>query len=120
MTPGKRASQRLAAAFAPEWLCCLACVLRLVLCLLTCLICLWLLMLACWPSVCPHTPPWLPARSSAVHSVLASLPKMTPQALDQFRQSLRTTGSEKVQRDLTKKMLVRVPGGWWVGGWALG
>jgi hypothetical protein len=54
---------------------------------------------------------------------------MTPQALDQFRQSLRTTGSEKVQRDLTKKMLVRgglggcvgwlfVLGGW-LGSWCM-
>ena len=59
---------------------------------------------------------YLPHLPLAAHAgVLASLPKMTPQALDQFRQSLRTTGSEKVQRDLTKKMLVR---GGWAGVWA--
>ncbi|EFN51722.1 hypothetical protein CHLNCDRAFT_139890 [Chlorella variabilis] len=47
---------------------------------------------------------------SAVHGVLASLPKMTPADLDRFRSSLLATGSEKAQRDLTKKMLVAACG----------
>ncbi len=47
-----------------------------------------------------------PPCSSAVHGVLASLPNMTPDALQRFAQQLLGTGSEKAQRDLTKKMLV--------------
>lgn len=52
---------------------------------------------------CPH----LLSHSSAVHGVLASLPNMTPDALQRFAQQLLGTGSEKVQRDITKRMLVR-------------
>lgn len=63
-----------------------------------------------------HLPPNQPSapicfhgtRSSAVHGVLASLPKMTPDALQRFGQQLLGTGSEKTQRDITKKMLVSV------------
>ncbi|PRW59064.1 HASTY 1-like isoform X1 isoform B [Chlorella sorokiniana] len=47
---------------------------------------------------------------SAVHGVLASLPKMTPEALQRFGQQLLGTGSEKTQRDITKKMLVAACG----------
>lgn len=46
-----------------------------------------------------------------MHGVLASLPKMTPDALQRFAQQLLGTGSEKAQRDLTKKMLVSSTGG---------
>jgi hypothetical protein len=44
--------------------------------------------------------------SSAVHSVLASLPRTTPADLDRFRRQLLGLNSEKAQRDLTKRMLV--------------
>lgn len=74
-----------------------------------------------WPRPACHASCLSPAaclpacRSSAVHGVLASLPKMTPADLDRFRSSLLATGSEKAQRDLTKKMLVRrgLPCPWW-------
>lgn len=46
-----------------------------------------------------------------MHGVLASLPNMTPQALQRFREQLLATGGEKAQRDLTKKMLVRLGAG---------
>lgn len=62
-------------------------------------------------TTCHPTNPLIPicfhaTRSSAVHGVLASLPKMTPDALQRFGQQLLGTGSEKTQRDITKKMLV--------------
>jgi hypothetical protein len=37
---------------------------------------------------------------------------MTPDALDRFRKSLSSVGSEKAQRDMTKKMLVSSVCGW--------
>lgn len=66
-----------------------------------------------WPpsSASPHRPtsPLLDdplACSSAAAGVLSSLPNMSPEALQHFRTQLAATGSEKGQRDLTKKMLV--------------
>jgi hypothetical protein len=56
----------------------------------------------------PVLPPLVPPCrcSSAVHSVLASLPRTTPADLDRFRRQLLGLNSEKAQRDLTKRMLV--------------
>ncbi|PSC73686.1 HASTY 1 [Micractinium conductrix] len=48
--------------------------------------------------------------SSPAANVLASLPMMTPDALQQFCKQLGSTGSDKQQRDLTKKMLVAACG----------
>lgn len=60
-------------------------------------------VLASLPKTSTHRPrplyPTPPLRkcSSQVNGVLASLPKMTPQALATFRQQLLSTGSEKAQ-----------------------
>lgn len=59
------------------------------------------------PVQCSNLHPLPRLCSSAVHGVLASLPRMTPEALQRFGQQLLGTGSEKAQRDITKKMLVR-------------
>ena len=50
---------------------------------------------------------------SGAAGVLASLPNMTPGAVDALRAALGATGSEKAQRDAIKRLLVR----WGVGGW---
>ena len=44
--------------------------------------------------------------------MLASLPRVTPQGLQQFSRALLALNGEKAQRDLIKRLLVCA--GWWV------